>query len=133
VNPDHPLTSVLCVSGAESEFGRGAVDHSGGGSPFTLLLKSQRNVALGPRSSLQIPITFAPTEMRTYQARCSVLARREDGLMWDAFSSADHCCVEPNGSVDVSTLCRTISCIDCQTAVVNFNPLTPTVVIWVQL
>ena len=82
---------------ADSECGRGVGQCSG--SPFSLLLKSQRNVPLGPRGALQIPITFAPHEMRSYQQRCTVSMRREDGLTWDAaYSSAEHHCMDQNGS-----------------------------------
>jgi len=56
-------------------------------SPFCLLLKSRQNIPLGPKKTFQIPVTFAPHQMRAYQSRCTVSVRREDGLTWDTLSS----------------------------------------------
>ena len=50
---------------------------------FSLLLKHTQNVPLGPKSRLQMPVTFTPHDMKSYQARCTVSVRREDGLAWD--------------------------------------------------
>ena len=83
---------------AESERGR-RLKSDADDSPFCLLLKSERNVPLGPKSSLQIPVTFGPCEMRTYEVRCTVSLRREDGMPWDQLTSCQHRCVEPNGFV----------------------------------
>jgi len=82
---------------ADSDCGRGARQCSE--SPFSLLLKSQQNIPLGPRGSLQIPVTFAPHEMKSYQQRCTVSMRREDGLAWDAAQSCEsHHSMNQNGS-----------------------------------
>jgi len=58
-------------------------------SAFSVLLKRQHNIALGPKSTLQMPVTFTPHEMRAYQARLTVSVKREDGLAWD--------CIQQNG------------------------------------
>ena len=86
VTKDDPFPPLLLST--ESECSRGAKSNTdeSADSPFCLLLKSTQNVPLGPRSTLQMPVTFAPHEMRMYQVRCTVSVRREDGLAWDDFS-----------------------------------------------
>jgi hypothetical protein len=51
--------------------------------PFCLLLRSQQNIVIGPKSTLQIPISFAPQAMCTYHMECVVSASREDGTCWE--------------------------------------------------
>ena len=68
-------------------------------SPFSLLLKSQQNIRVGPKGCLQMPVTFAPHEMRSYQLRCTVSMRREDGLTWDELSACQHNGLQQTGCV----------------------------------
>ncbi|CAL1538368.1 unnamed protein product [Lymnaea stagnalis] len=51
-------------------------------SAFKLLLKHNSGVHVGPKSTLEIPISFAPNEMINYKAFCTVVVRREDGEQW---------------------------------------------------
>lgn len=51
-------------------------------SAFCLLLKHQTAIRVGPKSTLDIPICFAPTEMTKYEALCSLVVRKEDGGRW---------------------------------------------------
>ncbi|BFZ09423.1 hypothetical protein BsWGS_12463 [Bradybaena similaris] len=51
-------------------------------SPFKLLLKHSSGIRVGPKSSLEIPVSFAPSECVNYQAYCWVVMRREDGQNW---------------------------------------------------
>ncbi|CAG5120334.1 unnamed protein product, partial [Candidula unifasciata] len=51
-------------------------------SAFKLLLKHSSGVRVGPKSSLEIPISFAPNDSASYQAYCRVIMRREDGQPW---------------------------------------------------
>ena len=51
-------------------------------SQFCLLLKKKTAIRVGPKSTLDIPICFAPTEMKMYEALCTVVVRKEDGDKW---------------------------------------------------
>ncbi|XP_035825915.1 cilia- and flagella-associated protein 47 [Aplysia californica] len=51
-------------------------------SAFKLLIKHDSGLRVGPKSTLEIPISFAPKEMLNYQAFCTVVVRREDGQQW---------------------------------------------------
>ncbi|KAL4233464.1 hypothetical protein ACF0H5_008145 [Mactra antiquata] len=52
-------------------------------SPFCLLLKRKNGIRVGPKSTLDIPVCFAPTEMTLYEAICTVIVTREDGQRWE--------------------------------------------------
>lgn len=49
---------------------------------FCLLLKQNTTIRVGPKSTLDIPVCFAPTEMTKYEALCSIIVRKEDGSRW---------------------------------------------------
>ncbi|CAH1800026.1 unnamed protein product [Owenia fusiformis] len=51
-------------------------------SPFCLLLKHSNGIRLGPKSTLDIPVSFAPEEMSMFEALCVVAVRKEDGGSW---------------------------------------------------
>ena len=51
-------------------------------SPFRLLLKRSSKVRVGPKSTIDIPISFAPEEMRMYEAMCVVTVTNLDGSGW---------------------------------------------------
>jgi hypothetical protein len=51
-------------------------------SPFCLLLKDISSIRLGPKSILDLPISFSPEEMRMFEAECIVNVRQEDGSTW---------------------------------------------------
>lgn len=51
-------------------------------SPFCLLLKRKGGIRVGPKSTLDIPVCFAPTEMKMYESVCTVIVTREDGERW---------------------------------------------------
>ena len=51
-------------------------------SPFCLLLKHTTSLRLGPKSNIDIPISFAPEDMRRFDAYISVTIRQEDGSPW---------------------------------------------------
>ena len=52
------------------------------GSPFSLLLKHTKRLRLGPKQSLDVPISFAPSEMSVYKALLAVIIQKEDGSTW---------------------------------------------------
>lgn len=51
-------------------------------SQFCLLLKRKSGIRVGPKATLDIPVCFAPTEMKLYEAICSVIVKRDDGEKW---------------------------------------------------
>ncbi|XP_074645875.1 cilia and flagella-associated protein 47-like isoform X2 [Tubulanus polymorphus] len=51
-------------------------------SAFCLLLKNDTNVRVGPKSTLDIPVSFAPDDMILYEALCVLNVRRYDGSNW---------------------------------------------------
>ncbi|XP_013416633.1 cilia- and flagella-associated protein 47 isoform X1 [Lingula anatina] len=51
-------------------------------SPFCLLLKNKSGIRVGPKSTLDIPVSFAPEEMKMYEALCVAVIRKEDGSSW---------------------------------------------------
>ncbi|ESO84826.1 hypothetical protein LOTGIDRAFT_196276 [Lottia gigantea] len=55
----------------------------GKNSPFCLLLKHNTGLRLPPKATLDIPISFAPGEMKKYQSLCTVVVRRDDGEKWN--------------------------------------------------
>lgn len=59
-------------------------------SPFSLLLKNTKfSHRVGPKATLDIPIRFTPTEMRKYNAVCTVIINKEDGTAWDFVPTDD--------------------------------------------
>ena len=51
-------------------------------SAFCLLLKHTTNIPVAPKSTLDIPLTFAPDNMNLHEALCVVSVRRENGETW---------------------------------------------------
>ena len=51
-------------------------------SPFCLLLKDSQGIRLGPKATLDIPISFAPEDTKRFEALCVVCVRKEDGTSW---------------------------------------------------
>lgn len=49
---------------------------------FNILLESLQNLHLSPRSILEIPVMFCPTEMKKYNVNLVVLAKREAQMSW---------------------------------------------------
>ena len=71
-SPDHSAPDRLAVSSQHQH------------TPFSLLLKNMKTaLRVGPKSTLDIPVSFAPTEMRKYEALCTVIVTKEDGTPWD--------------------------------------------------
>ena len=58
-------------------------------SPFTLLLKRNMSIRIGPKSVLDIPVSFAPSKMHKYESVCAVVVKREDGLDWPSIPPSD--------------------------------------------
>ena len=56
--------------------------NSGRAPPFCLLLRQALGLRLGPKTTLDIPISFAPEDMRMIEAMCTVVLRREDDESW---------------------------------------------------
>ncbi|XP_052808119.1 cilia- and flagella-associated protein 47-like isoform X2 [Mya arenaria] len=81
-------TAVLCEvmlrdknsSLEETLEGKADADNN---SPFCLLLKRKFSIRVGPKSTLDIPVCFAPTEMTMFEAICTVIVTREDGEKWN--------------------------------------------------
>lgn len=97
--------TALSCSDSNCSVGVGESGTTVADATFCVHLKCQRDIPVGPRSTLQIPLTFAPREMANYQQRCVVTARREDGLVWDhqLCAAAQH-----NGSVPAMYQCSII-------------------------
>lgn len=51
-------------------------------APFCLLLKKCCGIPLGPKCTLQIPISYAPFTLCQTETDCEIVARREDGVYW---------------------------------------------------
>ena len=51
-------------------------------SVFCLLLKQKESIRIGPKSTLDIPVSFAPADMKLYEALCALSVRRADGRSW---------------------------------------------------
>ena len=51
-------------------------------TPFCLLLKHSTAVRLGPKTTLDIPVSFAPEEMKKYEGVVTVKVRQENGSAW---------------------------------------------------
>ena len=51
-------------------------------SPFCLLLKYNQAMRLGPKSTIDIPISFAPEDMRMFEAIITVIVKKEDNQTW---------------------------------------------------
>ena len=49
---------------------------------FNILLDKLQNLHVGPRGVLDIPIVFTPNELRRYDVRLIVSARREARMSW---------------------------------------------------
>jgi hypothetical protein len=49
---------------------------------FNILLESLQNLHLSPRSILEIPVMFCPTQMQKYNVNLVVLAKREAQMSW---------------------------------------------------
>ncbi|XP_072178621.1 cilia- and flagella-associated protein 47-like [Diadema setosum] len=58
-------------------------------SAFCLLLKRTAAIQLGPKATLDIPVTFAPDRMSLHEAMCLVSIRRENGGSWDYLPASD--------------------------------------------
>ncbi|XP_022089961.1 cilia- and flagella-associated protein 47-like isoform X2 [Acanthaster planci] len=52
-------------------------------SAFCLLLKHTTGIPVASKSTLDIPLTFAPDSMRLHEALCVVSVKREDGSSWE--------------------------------------------------
>lgn len=63
---------------------------------FCLLLKHQKKIRLGPKATLDIPISFAPEAMRQYDALCTIVMRKRSGSAWDFCPNPPSSC--PRGS-----------------------------------
>ena len=62
-------------------------------SPFCLLLKQNKGLRLGPKSSLDIPLSFAPEDMRMFEATITVSVSKTDRSSWL------YICTDENGYV----------------------------------
>ncbi|XP_033635373.1 cilia- and flagella-associated protein 47-like isoform X1 [Asterias rubens] len=58
-------------------------------SAFCLLLKHTMGILVAPKSTLDIPLTFAPDNMNLHEALCVVSVKREDGTSWEYEPSKD--------------------------------------------
>ncbi|KAL8606797.1 hypothetical protein ACOMHN_049626 [Nucella lapillus] len=76
---DHTEYKELCGKGVKFDT-----------SPFSLMLKNLKApIRVGPKSTMDIPISFAPSEMRKYDALCTVIVTKEDGSCWDYLPKDD--------------------------------------------
>lgn len=50
---------------------------------FSILLENMKNVHMSPKSILDIPVLFNPTEMKKYNLKLVVIARREGLKSWE--------------------------------------------------
>ncbi|KAK7478911.1 hypothetical protein BaRGS_00029892 [Batillaria attramentaria] len=59
-------------------------------SPFSMLLKNKTAARVGPKNTLDIPISFAPMEMLKYEALVTVVVTQEDGTPWPFMPTDRH-------------------------------------------
>ena len=64
-------------------------------SPFCLLLKQNKGLRLGPKASLEIPLSFAPEDMRMFEATVSVSVTKLDRSSWPYICTDENGCVLP--------------------------------------
>jgi hypothetical protein len=50
--------------------------------PFNILLNSTKNIYVGPKELLDVPIVFCPEDLRQYRCNLTILARRDGNLDW---------------------------------------------------
>lgn len=56
------------------------------GSPFCLLLKQRESgLRVGPKGTLEIPVSFGPEDMQKFEAQIVVSVQKEDGTTWTAY------------------------------------------------
>ena len=60
-------------------------------SPFCLLLKQNKGLRLGPKSNIDIPVSFAPETMNMAEAVLSIVITKEDKTSWA------YVCTDKNG------------------------------------
>ncbi|XP_070190234.1 cilia and flagella-associated protein 47-like isoform X3 [Littorina saxatilis] len=59
--------------------------------PFLLMLKNMKTVLrVAPKTTLDIPLSFAPVLMKKYEALCTVIITKEDGTCWDYVPKDDN-------------------------------------------
>ena len=51
-------------------------------SPFSLLLKQNKGLRLGPKATVEVPVSFAPTDVRSFEATLSIVIHKEDATGW---------------------------------------------------
>ena len=51
-------------------------------SPFKLLLKQNKGIRLGPKATIEVPVSFAPIDVRGFDAELSIVLHKEDGNGW---------------------------------------------------
>ena len=51
-------------------------------TPFSLLMKQTEDIEIGPKSVLDIPISFSPDDMSKKEAIVTIAIRRRDGGNW---------------------------------------------------
>ncbi|KAI0223616.1 Cilia- and flagella-associated protein 47 [Lamellibrachia satsuma] len=52
-------------------------------SPFSLLMKQTEDIEVGPKSTLDIPVSFSPDDMSKKEAIVTIAIRRWDGKNWE--------------------------------------------------
>ncbi|XP_048239518.1 cilia and flagella-associated protein 47-like isoform X3 [Haliotis rufescens] len=82
-NPlDHAVLANIVLTDNEQQLERVTTGMESEESPFCLLLKHNTGLRVGPKSTLDIPISFAPNQMRKYVGLCTVIVHKEDGTAW---------------------------------------------------
>ena len=75
-----PTTTTTGLAAAAAALASSAVNTEN--QVFNILLDKLQNLHVGPRGVLDIPIVFTPNELRRYDVRLIVSARREARMSW---------------------------------------------------
>ena len=79
-------------------------------SPFCLLLKQNKGLRLGPKASLEIPLSFTPEDMRMFEATVSVSVTKLDRSSWPYICTDENGCARLFSSYMYDDCTRTYSC-----------------------
>ncbi|KAL3884217.1 hypothetical protein ACJMK2_030436, partial [Sinanodonta woodiana] len=82
-NPmDHAVVCQVMLTDNHKQLDELLGGYSEPESAFCLLLKHKEGIRVGPKSTLDIPVCFAPTEMKMYESTCTVIVRKENNGKW---------------------------------------------------
>lgn len=75
-------SAVYCDLSLEDKDGKSILNEDDENSVFSILLENLKNVYMSPKSILDIPVLYNPSEMNKYDINLVVNARREGRMSW---------------------------------------------------